>query len=484
MDHSSARRDGTNPTKVKQVSREVTSSVPFAFYLPEDPDYTIVDSALDSIRFLRAVSEPDNYGDLFCRSVDATPEGLEPYRGRFMEGVGYCADSVFGGHYLVRFGRAVKRPELEAMGWSYLDHTLAGGFFDDPDVPVRLYRDTDSGRFLDNLEGRDGYIEHGHIARVGHQLLQVAHLDPQTERAERSRAIAIRVAEWIDESQRCDNGWFPRRSRPDGSVFPYAVDSLGPTDLPGLEYPDPISDRSGAGSMALHFLAEATRTGLYEATTSVRAAAQAFVDAGGHFGSVNTDTEDLAENVSFALGFQALLAAADVLEDSDLSDFAFERCLSGLEQFELISDLNGCATKGLLYMETSWNAACTWEIAISAAAYLDAHSRRPKREFLLKSLTMLRGLAKHHHGDLGFLTEAVDWDGHSPKTRHLGRAGLGDIGTTHPFLNNLHLLEPTVLFLETAAIGHEDHDRGSGLYDVEGNRLCGIPIRPEPWMRT
>ena len=32
--------------------------------------------------------------------------------------------------------------------------------------------------FLDNLEGRDGYLEHGHIARVGHQLLLAAQLDP------------------------------------------------------------------------------------------------------------------------------------------------------------------------------------------------------------------------------------------------------------------------------------------------------------------
>ena len=464
------------------MRQEVLAGAPYAFYLPEDPAYTIVDSALDSIRFVRAVSEPDPDGKLYCRSVDASPDGLVRYRGRFMEGVGYCADSVFGAHYLVRFGRATSRAELEAMGWSFLDHALSGGFFDHQEVPVRLYRDTETGRHLDNLEGRDEYLEHGHIARVGHQLLLVAELDPDARRARRSFEAASRVAAWIDASQRCSNGWFPRRSRPDGTVFSDAVDALGPTDLAAMRYPDPLGDCSGGGSMALHFLAAATRAGICDAADSVREAARAFADAGGHFGSVNTDTEDRAENVSFALGFQAMLAAADLLDDAAFADFAFESCLAGLERFELARDLNGCATKGLLYMEDSWNAACTWEVAVCAAAYLDAHSRRPRREYVLKALTMLRGLAKHHHGDLGFLTEAVDWDGHSVKTRHFGGESRGDIATTHPFLNNLYLLEPTVLFLETGAISQDHHELGPGLYDLEGNRLCDLPVPCRAWM--
>ena len=464
------------------MRQEILADAPYAFYLPEDPDYTIVDSALDSIRFVRAMSEPDSDGKLYCRSVDASPDGLVRYRDRFMEGVGYCADSVFGAHYLVRFGRATSRAELEAMGWSVLDHALSGGFFDDHDVPVRLYRDTETGRYLDNLEGRDEYLEHGHIARVGHQLLLVAKLDHDARRARRSLEAASRVAAWIDASQRCSNGWFPRRSRPDGTVFLDAVDALGPTDLAAMRYPDPLGDCSGGGSMALHFLAAATSAGICDATDSVREAARAFVDAGGHFGSVNTDTEDRAENASFALGFQAMLAAADLLGDAEFADFAFESCLAGLERFELTRDLNGCATKGLLCMEDSWNAACTWEVAICAAAYLDAHSRRPRREYVLKALTMLRGLARHHHGDLGFLTEAVDWDGHSVKTRHFGGASRGDIATTHPFLNNLHLLEPTVLFLETGAIRQDHHELEPGLYDLEGNRLCDLPVPRQEWM--
>ena len=50
--------------------------------------------------------------------------------------------------------------------------------------------------------------------------------------------------------------------------------------------------------------------------------------AGGFFGSTNTDTEDLAENVSYALSFQALLAAVDLLEDNAIRAFAYEQCLT------------------------------------------------------------------------------------------------------------------------------------------------------------
>jgi hypothetical protein len=234
--------------------------------------------------------------------------------------------------------------------------------------------------------------------------------------------------------------------------------------------------------MALQLLVAATQAGIHDGSTSVRAAADAFVGAGGHFGSVNGDTEDLAENVGYALGFGALLAASDLLDDDGLADFAYERCLRPLTGFELDQDMNGCATKGLLYMESSWNAACTWEVAACATAYLEAHMRRPSPQHVLKALTMLRSLSVHHHGDLGFLTEAVDWDGHSAASRHFGGAVRGDIRTTHPFLNNLYLLEPTVMYLEEIAAKGEHPDRGFGLDDVEGNRLCDLPVPFADWM--
>ena len=455
---------------------------PYAFYLPENAEYTVVQSALDAVRFLRHVSETDDAGHLMCRSIDATPDGqLARYRGRFMEGVGYCADSIFGAHLLVRLGRVTRRPEFEAMGFSYLDHALGIGFFDDPLLPVRLYRDTETGKLLDNLEDHDAYLEPGHMARVATHLLRLAAIDPDEQRADRCRAIAERTASWVMSLERCPNGWYPRHCTPDGQVFPFATNAFGPVDLVELTIQDPIHDRSGAGAFALQLLAAATATGLVDASAALRADVDAFIRAGGFFGSTNTDTEDPRENVSYAVAFQALLEASEVLDDPGVRGFAYDRCLEPLAMFELTQDLNGVATKGLLYMEEAWNAACTWEMAEAAQAYLLAYADRRETRHVLKALTMLRGMAMHHHGEFGFLTEAVDWDGHSTSARHFPGERYGDIITTHPFLNNLHILQPTVTYLERFAI-QMDGDDGTGLYDLEGNRLCGMPLAHEGWM--
>jgi hypothetical protein len=452
---------------------------PYAFYLPEDPDNTIVQSALDAVRFLFRVSDRDGSGHLRCRSIDAGPDGeLIRYRGRLMDGVGYCADAIFGANVLVRLGRALERPELEAAGFSYLDHALNAGFFDDPNLPVRLYLDTETGKLLDNLEDHEAYLEPGHIARVGTQLLRAASLDPDEDRAARCRLIAGRTAEWVRRLERCENGWYPRRCTPGGEPFPFAANAFGPTDLAEFTRRDPIHDRSGSGAFALELLASVTEAGILDARRELRADADAFVGAGGHFGSTNTDTEDLHENVSYAVAFQALRQASDVLDDEALRDFAYERCLAPLAGFELTRDLNGVATKGLLYMEASWNAACTWEMAEAAQAYLIAFADRSRSADVVKALTILRGMAMHHHGEHGFLTEAVDWDGHSTSLRHFLGERYGDIVTTHPFLNNLHVVQPTVTFLERFAV----HGTDGGLYDLEGNRLCDLPVAAQDWM--
>lgn len=457
---------------------------PFAFYLPEDPDYTVVQSALDSVRFLRRVSRRDKDGHLVCPSVDATADG-EParYRGRLMEGTGYCADSVYGARMLVRAGRVLERPELEAMGFSYLDHVLGQGFFDDPVVPICLYRDTETGRYLHNLEARNEYVELGHIARVAYQLLELSRIDPREERADRCAEIAARTAGWVVDVERCANGWYPRRATPSGEIYPFAPDAFGPVDIPSLALDDPIAAESGAGVFALELMARVTRLGILDTTVTLRKDVAAFIEAGGIFGSTNTDTEDLHENVSYAVAFQALIAVAEVLGDPSIAQFAFERCLDGLRRFELARDLNNVATKGLLYMEDSWNAACTWEIAEAAQAYLVAFGERGNRDHILKALTLLRGLAKHHHGAWGFLTEAVDWDGHSTSRRHFVGERYGDIATTHPFLNNLHVLQPTVTLLERFASPVAEED-GTTFYDLEGNRLCTVPVPLEDWIQT
>ncbi len=448
---------------------------PFGFYLPEDPDYTIVDGALDSARFAVAVSDPAPDGGLVCRSVDALPDGsLSRFRGRLMEGVGYCADSIFAAHWLIRLGRVMSNPEFEEAGNRLAQHAFAAGFFDDPALPVILYRDTESGEWLHNMEGRADYLELGHIARVAHQLLGLADVVASAELRERSIAAALRTAAWVAGTSRCTNGWYPRRCTPAGRVYTLAPDAYSQAVLPGDFPPDPVHDRSGCGSLVVQLLAEVTERGLADYRDELRRAAGVFVREGGLFASTNTDTEDTDENVSYALGYLAFEQAGRVLDDEALRRFALERCLGGLAQFEMTEDVNGLATKGLLWMERGWNSACMWEMAMASQAYLVAYGHSRERWLASKALTILRGMAKHHHGPLGFLTEAVDWDGHSVKARHFGRARYADIETTHPLLNNLHVLEPTVTYLERFAHRLPEAAGATGVYDFEGNRIATL----------
>jgi hypothetical protein len=454
---------------------------PYAFYLPEDPDNTILDSAIASVRFAAKVCDDPGDGTLRCQSMDAIPDGtLVPFRDRMIDGVGYCTDTVFAANQIIRFGRLLRSDALIGFGTRLAQHCFNGGFFDDENMPVRLYYVIDDDRFLDNLEGHDTYIEPGHMARVGHQLLMLSDVvgAPLDQRARDAGAL---IAEWTTTLERCENGWFPRRSTPDGKVFRHAADAFGPVGLGAPLPPDPIYDQSGSGVLILQLLVEAHERGLADYSGAIESTVDAFIGANGFFGSTNSDTEDLHENVTYAMAFQALRAAGRAMGRADWTEFAYSACLEPLVQFELVEDLNGLETKGLLYMEDSWNSACTWEIAEAAEAYLQAFTDRGRRSDLHKALTMLRGLAKHHHGPYGFLTEAVDWDGHSVVTRHMDGRRYSDIVTTHPFLNNLHVLEPTVTFLERFAV-RSAIDGVEAYYDPEGNRLGPARLEGAGWL--
>ncbi len=450
-------------------------TAPRAFYRPENPRYSIVASALDSVRFLLTASRRDPDGGLFCPSVDAdvTAQPMR-YRGRLMEGVGYCADTIFGVQAMARLARLLDSSLLEVAAYDFLDHALSTGFFASSDPPIRLYRDIESGQFLDNLEARPDYVELGHVARVGTQLLRVARLDPDDDRAQRCLRIAVETGSWIAGVDRCPNGWYPRRCTPDGRIVTYAPDAFGPVDLWKLgrqDGPDPIHDVSGAGSYAIELLAELTADGLADHRETLNADVELVKSEGGFFGSTNTDTESHAENVSYAALFQALLAASRVVgaDSSAVVEFAVEHCLKPLRSFELVEDVDGIATKGLLYMEREWNAACMWETAEVAEAYLRAPAEVGS-EFPVKALTILRSMALHHHGEFGFLTEATDWDGHSTVDRHFPGESVGDIATTHPFLNNLHVVSPTATYLESFAL-RVSGELGVDYYDSEGNAI-------------
>ena len=108
-------------------------------------------------------------------------------------------------------------------------------------------------------------------------------------------------------------------------------------------------------------------------------------------------------------------------------------------------------------MEKSWDTAYLWENAEAALALFEAAADSRAREaakarqWKLDGMTILRAIAKHHIGSHGFLTEGVDWNDHVGQQHHVNKAKYGPINYTEPFLNNQHIVEPTLFYLEKLA---------------------------------
>jgi hypothetical protein len=140
----------------------------------------------------------------------------------------------------------------------------------------------------------------------------------------------------------------------------------------------------------------------------------------------------------------------------------------------MFEDRNKVVTRGLLYMERSWDTSYLWENAEAALAWFEAaadlRSTEPARskEYELDGLVILRTAARHHYGRYGFLTEGVDWNNHVGEQHHIDQARHGAIQYTEPFLNNQHIAEPTLFYLERLA--HRSERRGELVWrDVEDN---------------
>ena len=98
-----------------------------------------------------------------------------------------------------------------------------------------------------------------------------------------------------------------------------------------------------------------------------------------------------------------------------------------------------------------------WENAEAALACFEACADLRQtdsvksRECEQNGLTILRAIARHHHGPHGFLTEGVDWNDHVGQRHHIAQAKYGAIQYTEPFLNNQHIAEPTLFYLRNLA---------------------------------
>jgi hypothetical protein len=444
------------------------------FYLPADPFYTIVDSVLDSVRFtLGKALRRCECGHLASRSSFVNCEGEVMGWHDFgnLEGPGWAANAVGGAWEIQRLGRFLGKPEWQVQALAVLDHVLEHGFIDEGTGLIAGYRETTTGRLCLNYKHHSDWFCPGSMAKVAFQLLGLAaDLDPDP-RAARLRQAALRCAQWLDQHlETVPNGWFPRRCTPAGALYRRSPD--------GGE--DPFWQTSADGLFIVQLQLALSVAGLADYRAQAAARLRVFLDAGGIFGSINHDTYDPQESVAFAVAFRVLLAVARHLGDQRLRGFAYDTCLAGLERFRMCEDRNGVATTGLLSMEDSWDTAYLWENAEAALAYFEAavdlRERDPAqaRRCELAGLTILRAIARHHHGPHGFLTEGVDWNNHVGRQHHFGQAEFGAIQYTEPFLNNQHIAEPTLFYLERLATRHRAEGRALWT-DCEGNRLLALP---------
>ena len=269
------------------------------------------------------------------------------------------------------------------------------------------------------------------------------------------RQIALKNAKWIEKNIKpTSNGWFPRRCKPTGEH--YRQNAYGHEDI--------LFEKSADGLFIIQLYTGLTKRQLADYTEPIKEKTKRFVELGGIFGSINHDTYDEHENVAYAVAFRVLAEAAEMLGDEEIRSFAYGRCLAGLDRFKMKEDINGVQTKGLLWMEKSWDTAYLWENAEAALAYFEAYIDTGNESFFRDGVTILRAIAKHHHGEHGFLTEGVDWNNHVGRQHHFGEAEYGDIKYTEPLLNNLHIFEPTLLVIKLE--GLDEHGKIDGKWEL------------------
>ena len=463
------------------------------FHVPENPAYTIVDSAIDSLRFTAEKTlRKDAKGHLVSISSFVNPEaevmGWHDFGN--LEGPGWAANAVGGAYELYAWGRFLEHGEWqwEEKALSILDHVLECGFVDEKTGFITGYRDTVKDQLCLNYKHGSDWFCPGSMAKIAFQVLLLADEIEEEARplglyrveekkklaplAGRLRSIAVKTGTWCREKvPSCENGWFPRRMTPAGEIY--------------RKTPEGGDDRfwqtSADGLFILQLWAGLAKRGLGDHKERLAEKTAVFMGAGGIFGSINHDTYDPHESVAYAVAFRTLLEVSRVLGNDAIRAFAYEKCLAGLDQFKMADDRNGVATRGLLYMEKSWPTAYLWENAEAALAYFEAavdlREKKPEaaRRHELDGLTILRAISKHHHGPHGFLTEGVDWSNHVGEKHHIRGEKYGDIQYTEPFLNNQHIAEPTLYYLRNLARKPPIPDV-MAWDDCEGHRILDISI--------
>lgn len=448
------------PTRPASAASQPTGR----FYVPENPRYTIFDSAADSLRFTLTRCMTTYRGHACSTSTFVDFDGAIMNWHDFgpLEGPGWAANALGGAYELIQWARFTGSADMERTALSVIDHVLDNGFVDTGSGLIRGYRHVSTNRIVLNFKHNNDWFCPGSTAKVAVQMLLCSDLDER--RRDRLRTAALGYARWLDKHLKpLPSGWFPRRCTPTGNHYTQAAEGGD----------DSCFATSGDGLFILQLWAELTDRGLADYRAKLHAGIQTFMRAGGFYASINHDTYDADENVTCSTAFRVVRQAGQVLKDPALGRYALNTILPRLERFRMADDRNGLATTGLLFMEDSWTTSYMWENAEASLAYLEAYSDTGDAGYLNDGLTILRAAAKHHYGPHGFLSEGVDWNDRVGRQHHIDGAKYGAIKYTEPFLNNQHIAEPTLLFLGRFATIATENDVRT-FRDHEGTVLTRI----------
>ena len=340
------------------------------FYVAADPAYTIADSVLDSLRFtMNKTLVLDGKGHLVSISSFVNPEGEVMGWHDFgnLEGPGWAANAVGGAWEIYRCGALLGPAGLAGPTRSaILDHVLDCGFIDEATGFIRGYRETTTGKFCLNYKHNSDWFCPGSMAKIAFQLLLFA--DELGERP----AGATGCGRWPSRMRRLDR---PERRARAQRLVP-APHHSGRQGLPQIARRRQRSLLADLGRRAVH---PATAGGAdRSASWPITARSLREKTARLHGGRRHL-RQHQSRHLRSARERRLLrrvphpaAGLAGARRTRRIREFAYEKCLAGLDQFKMREDRNGVATKGLLYMEKSWDTAYLWENAEAALAYFEA----------------------------------------------------------------------------------------------------------------
>lgn len=396
-------------------------------------------SAQESVRFALSCLKPVG-NHVRAKSSFVNPQGEVMHWHDFgdLEGPGWAANAVGGAHLLWRWGEFTADDALQEIALKLLDHVLEDGFIDPESGFISPYYELAQSRFCLNYRHQDNWLCPGSLAKIGVDLMEIAAEIPGTNRQEKALGAAAGLGAWLlAHVPLLESGWVPRRITRDGRAYP--LNPEGDADR--------IFAHSADGLFLFELWAALSAQGLGEYRLPAVRLAEAFIDAGGMWGSINHDTYDDHENVAYACAFRIFRRTGERLDREDWVKFAYDVALPGLARYRMEDDRNAVATRGLLWMEESWDTAYLWENAEAAQAYLEAWQDTGVELHRRFAESILLGISRHHYGEMGFLTEGVDWNNHVGRQHHVDGALYGAINYTEPLLNNLHQVGPALALL-------------------------------------